>query len=333
MEKIVGTVYYQLFASILYNVHMDKRYQARIERVIQYIEENLGQKLSLHDIAEVSHFSQYHFHRIFRGIMGETLNDYISRRRLESAANLLAFSPHMTITEIALATGFSSSANFAKAVKLYFGYSPSEIRNPSKVKDSKIGKVFSKYGKDFHPANLYPYHDTAQVLDDRRIGGSNPPVVIKELECQPVSLLASPHGYELDSLFNTWEQLMAWATAQGIPDAEQNRYAFCYDNPAVTPFEKCRYEAAIVIESDVQVSFPFTKSEIMAGQYAVLHYKGSPDETNSAQLSLYAHWFPYSGYEPDRFPMLERYLNDVREDGYVEMEIYVKLRNLPLFTE
>lgn len=136
---------------------MDKRYQARIEKVLHYIETNLDKRLTLQDVAAVSHFSQFHFHRIFRGVMGETLNDYIIRRRLERAINMLAFNADMSIADIALTNGFSSSANFAKAVKLHYGYTPSEIRNPAKIKDSKIGKVFSKYGKDFDPTELYPY--------------------------------------------------------------------------------------------------------------------------------------------------------------------------------
>jgi AraC family transcriptional regulator len=45
-------------------------------------------------------------------------------------------------------------------------------------------------------------------------------------------------------------------------------------------------------------------------------------------MSLYSNWFPNSGFEPDGFPLMERYLNDVRKDGYVEMEAYIKLKKV-----
>jgi AraC family transcriptional regulator len=148
---------------------MNNKYKIRIDQVIQYIESNLSNKISLTEVANVSHFSAYHFHRIFTGIVGETVNDYIVRRRLERAVNLLIFKSELSITRVALDSGFSSSANFSKAVKLHFGFSPSEIRNPTKVKDSKIGIISSKYGKDFKPSDLYPTRITNEVMKKNKL--------------------------------------------------------------------------------------------------------------------------------------------------------------------
>ena len=72
---------------------MKKKYKIRIDRVIQYIEDNLVSKITLQELAEVSHFSIYHFHRVFLGVIGETVNDYITRRKLERAVNVLVFKP------------------------------------------------------------------------------------------------------------------------------------------------------------------------------------------------------------------------------------------------
>jgi len=141
---------------------MNSVYLARIQQALQYIETNLNTNLSLSDVAKASYFSEFHFHRIFKGVMDETLNDYIGRRRMEKAANKLVCHQDLSITQIAHESGFSSSANFAKAVKLYFGFSPSQLRNPTKIhaKESKIGKIQSKYGKVFSPSDLYPTHIT-----------------------------------------------------------------------------------------------------------------------------------------------------------------------------
>lgn len=77
---------------------MNKEYKKRIDRGIQYIEVNLKNRISLAEVAHVSNFSAYHFHRIFTGIVGETVNDYIVRRRLERAVNLLIFKTDLSIT-------------------------------------------------------------------------------------------------------------------------------------------------------------------------------------------------------------------------------------------
>jgi AraC family transcriptional regulator len=307
---------------------MNKEYKLRIDRVMQYIEANLTNKISLAEVAGVSHFSVFHFHRIFTGIVGETVNDYIARRRLECAVNQLIFKTELSITQVALDSGFSSSANFSKAVKLHFGFSPSEIRNPDKIKDSKIGKISSKYGKEFHPSDLYPNHITNNVINDSNLGNNTMNIEVREMTSQRVCTFASQGGYAPEAIYGAWDKLIDWATNHGIKPEQQTRFAFAFDNPAVTPIDKCRYDASIVIANDMPVNLPFKSSEIPAGKYAVLYYKGSPEETLKAQMSIYSDWLPNSGFEPDDFPLLENYLNDVRADGFLEMEIYVKLKGI-----
>lgn len=307
---------------------MNTNYKARIDRVLTYIEANLHTRLTLTEIAEISHFSPYHFHRIFSGFMGETVNDFIARRRLERAVNQLIFKPNLPVTQVALDCGFSSSANFSRAVKLHFGYSPSELRNPDKAESSKIGKLFSKYGKEFQPSDLYPSRVTTHVMNQMGFKDTNMNIEVRELVNKPVCTLASAQGYKTEGIYAAWDKLINWACNHGIKPEEQERFALAFDNPTVTPIDKCRYTAAIVITEGMPVSAPFELTEIPAGRYAVLHYKGPVENAINAQLSIYSDWLPESGFEPDNYPLMERYLNDAREDGYVEMEIFVKLKDL-----
>ncbi|CAA0103369.1 DNA gyrase inhibitor [BD1-7 clade bacterium] len=307
---------------------MNKTYKARIDRVLQHIEATLPNKILLADLAETSHFSVFHFHRIFTGIMDETVNDYVARRRLECAVNQLIFKTVLSITEVAHRNGYSSSANFSKAVKIHFGFTPSEIRNPNKIKNSKIGNVSSKYGKAFNPPDLYPNRITNNVMNTPELESTQMNMTVKERDSQRVCTMASQSGYEPTAIFAAWDKLIAWAENNGIDSSQQERFAFAFDNPTVTPIDKCRYTTSIAIGNDLPVNAPFEVSEIPKGKYAVLYYKGSPEETIDAQLSIYSDWLPDSGFEPDDFPMLERYLNDPRVDGYLEMEIHVKLKEV-----
>jgi len=309
-------------------------YFRRINMALEFIEQQLDQNIRLEDVAAVSHFSPYHFHRIFHALVGETVNDYISRKRMEKGARMLMCKPDMNISAIALAGGFSSSANFAKAFKLYFGVSPSEFRNyqpqnPAETKDSKNGKLYSKYGKAFNPQDLYSQFVTQlAVFEHDKLEELLMKIKVEEIQDKLVAYLSSPKGYELDSVHTTWDRVIRWAEANGIDNGVHNKFAICHDNPVITPEDKCRYDAAVVIGSDTIVQPPFKQSVIPGGKYAVVYYKDVGEKISNFMTELCSQWFPDSGYEPDDYPAIFNYLNYSRNDDIVEMDIYIKIKEL-----
>jgi AraC family transcriptional regulator len=304
-------------------------YIRRINLSLTYINENLDQSLGLSDIASKSHFSEYHFHRIFHGIVGETVSGYVSRKRLERAANRLICEQDATVTDISERGGFSSSANFSKAFKQYFGISPSQLRNPLNNKDSKIGKIQSKYGKAFNPKDLYSQRITdVLVFDPDKLEEMLMNVKVEQVNEKKIAYLTAPKGYELDAIFETWDKITNWGREQGIRNVENKRFAICHDNPMMTPTEQCRYDATIEINDGVKVNAPYTESTIPGGKYAIAYYKGEGDKVSNFYMELYSAWLPNSGFEPDNFPPVAHYLNDSRVDGYVEMEVYIKVKTL-----
>src|ERR1700683_3696314 len=123
-------------------------YAQRIDRVIDHLRQNLNRPVRLAELAEVACFSEFHFHRIFTAVSGETLNNFTNRLRLEKAARLLRYSDQK-LTNIALECGFSSSATFSRAFRSGYGTSPSQFRKTGEIKKSKICKELfpeDKYG-------------------------------------------------------------------------------------------------------------------------------------------------------------------------------------------
>lgn len=104
-------------------------YSNRIHHVLHYIRMNLRQPLTLEELAEVASFSPYHFHRIFKCIVGESPGEYTRKMRVEKAASLLMSKPRMSMTEIALECGFSGSSQFAKAFKAVKGVNATLFRS------------------------------------------------------------------------------------------------------------------------------------------------------------------------------------------------------------
>src|ERR1700734_340314 len=119
--------------------HANSEYAQRIDRVIDYLRGNLDRQVKLKELARVACLSEFHFHRIFGAVSGETLNNFTNRLRLEKAARLLRYSDQ-SVTDVAFDCGFSSSATFSRAFRSGYDTSPSQFRKSGKIKKSKICK-------------------------------------------------------------------------------------------------------------------------------------------------------------------------------------------------
>lgn len=117
-------------------------YANRIHKAIDYIEENLGENLTAQSVASEVGFSAFHFHRIFKALLGESITDYIRKRRLAGAARLL-LSTSKPIIEIALATQFETQESFTRAFKKMFGTTPNAFRGNGKISPLLDKQVFS----------------------------------------------------------------------------------------------------------------------------------------------------------------------------------------------
>ena len=123
-----------------------KEYLRRIHKVQDYIEEHIGETLSIEKLADVAGFSKYHFSRIFQGMLQEPLAHYVNRIRMERALFLLAHRADKNMTDIAYELGFMDSAVFSRSFKNYHGISPKEYRQEYS-KNCKETFLLSEYNK------------------------------------------------------------------------------------------------------------------------------------------------------------------------------------------
>lgn len=98
-----------------------------IQKSIDYIEVHLTEDISLDNLAALTFFSKYHFHRMFKLETGKTVMEYVRQRRLSQASYELIYSAK-TISEIAHRFSFNSHDAFDKAFKRVYGISPNEYR-------------------------------------------------------------------------------------------------------------------------------------------------------------------------------------------------------------
>lgn len=112
-------------------------HKKHIQSAIDYIENNLCKTITLDEIAQKSYFSEFHFHRLFRKIVGTSVMDYVRRRRLCEAAKELV-GTNVKITNIAFKYQFSSEEAFSRAFKKNYGSSPRDYRNTrNKLDDTR----------------------------------------------------------------------------------------------------------------------------------------------------------------------------------------------------
>ncbi|ERK31552.1 helix-turn-helix transcriptional regulator [Clostridium intestinale] len=102
-------------------------HDACIKKSIEYIEDNLDNKIELKELADKAFLSKYHFHRVFHSVVGEPVAEYIRKRRLKEAASELITTDNK-IVDIALKYQFSSQEAFTKAFKRIYGVPPREFR-------------------------------------------------------------------------------------------------------------------------------------------------------------------------------------------------------------
>lgn len=318
--------------------YLAQEYRARINRVIDYIEKNIDSELSLEKLAEIANFSQFHFHRIFKGIMHETLNSFIQRLRITKAAGRLLADPKESITNVAFDFGFSGSATFARAFRDYFGMSASDWRNGG-WKESKICKSDSNFrimessdGKAFEFSTEYIYDGNSNQT--RRIEMSNKneiQVDVREIEKFHVAYVRHVGPYKGDNaLFEQlFTKLFTWAGPRGLCKSPETKViAMYHDDPKMTDEAKLRTSVCISVPEDTQVDGEIGKMEIEGGTYAIAHFELKSDEYEAAWNAVYGGWLPQSGYQPVDGPPFEMYLNDPKEhpEGKCVVDIYIPVK-------
>jgi AraC-like DNA-binding protein len=99
---------------------------------LRYIEENIGQRLTNHQLAALCHLSEDYFVRQFRQSIGQTPLQYITERRVTLAAQRLLFSEE-SIEQVATATGFGNRFYFSRIFTRQTGISPAAYRKATRI--------------------------------------------------------------------------------------------------------------------------------------------------------------------------------------------------------
>ena len=277
--------------SVIGDVEMNREttrldYIARIERVMAYIHEHLDDDLDLDQLADIACFSHCHWHRIYRGITGETTANTVRRLRLHRAAGELIQSS-TDIRNIAARAGYGSIEAFSRAFRSAYGEPPGRYRDRTQTSPE--------------PDLINPEETTMYTTEIRQLA--------------PVRLAAIRHKGDYMGVGKAFESIFMWNAKAGVAGDNPRTIGVYYDDPSTVDVADLRSDAGIVINADAKIPENEAGAEIRdvdlpAGRYAVVTFKGAYAELPKAYDWLFTGWLPESGEEAGDSPVYEEYLND-----------------------
>ena len=261
-----------------------ERYAARIDKVVDYLVDHLDESLPLERLASIGHFSPWHFHRIYRGMMGETIQTTVERLRLQRAANELVHG-RRTLDDIARDAGYASQAAFARAFTPAYGLPPGRFRQQGGIPTPLSTAPYKP------PADGETYAVCVQLLDS-------------------IDVAALRHRGDYQRIGDAFQRLAAWSAGQGIAATEARSFGIYDQDPESVDVNALTSYACIEIPPALRLQPPLARSTIPSGRHAVLVHTGPYIELEHAYHWLYSSWLPSSGEEAADQPIVEEYLND-----------------------
>ncbi len=275
-----------------------QEYLKKLNTVVEYINCNLDKKISISELAEISHLSQFHFHRIMKGLLGEPIGNYITRTRVQTAALLIRYT-NLEIQEIAHNVGYDKPSSLNKIFKQYYNISPTEYRNN---KESIITKpVIGIFNIKL---------DTPRILE------------IPDMEVIYINITGE---YGNENYQKAWTDLGNFVKENKLFTIGIESFGISYDDPKVTEKEKCRYDACLTIHQTAKPQGEIGVKKIEGGKFAVFSYKGSYDNWGEVYDIVYDEWLINSKYDLRNVPVMEKYLNSPLQSEANELNIEIYL--------
>lgn len=260
------------------------KYQDRLDRVINYIYDHLDEDIDLNRLAEIACLSPYHWHRVYRGMKGESIVATVKRLRLHRAATQLA-NTKLPLERVISRSGYGSASAFSRAFSDRYGMPPAKFR--------ECGR----------PSNLIQFvaEGNAQMHE----------VEIKRLD--EMVLVGLFHQGSYHEIGKAFEKLNVFGRAKGLMGPDMRSFGVYFDDPDVVETGELNSFAGIVETQETFPEDPFERVQFSGGRFAVMRFKGPYAQLPSAYHWFYGTWLVQTEQILRDAPCLEAYLNDPRE--------------------
>ncbi|HOJ77056.1 MAG TPA: AraC family transcriptional regulator [Bacillota bacterium] len=271
-----------------------------ISQSIDYMLQHLDAGITIKDVANHFHYSEFYFSRVFKAVMGESVYAFIKHLKMAQSAIDIKLKQHKTITDIGLDYGYSSS-NYSAVFSQYHRLSPTKFRksteatsivNPFNPEIIECFETFDDYDARMKIVSL----SDVRVIYERVLGNYG------ELKEKWFQFLETYKDYIRD------DTLMI------------ERF---YDDPAVSSRNSCICDLCITADNTCKLENITT---IKGGKFATYRFEGEITNIFSTLQGIFAVWFPKSGYEMDERYGLNIYRQIDRATSCVIMDLYIPVK-------
>lgn len=281
----------------------------RFRRVLDHIDRHLDDDLSLERLAAIAAYSRYHFHRRFVALAGLPVHRYVQLSRFKRAAWQAAFRPEVSVTSMALDSGYESVEAFSRAFRQRLGQSPSAFR------EEPDWRVWARAWRELDEARRWLMPQTFA------------PDAVRIVDVPDIAVACLPHRGAPERIGDSIRRFIDWRRAHGLSPAKAATWNILYDDPDVTPPDAFRMDlcvtCAVIDPNDVGI----VASRLDGGRCAMLRHEGSDVGLADALRFLYGDWLSASDELPRDAPLFlrrVRFFPDVAEHEAVT-EIYLPL--------
>src|SRR5262245_25608809 len=269
----------------------------RVQSAIDYIEMHLREELDIHEIAYREGYSASHFQRLFQALLGDSVAEYIRRRRLTEAFLAIARG-NGRILDVALDYQFESQESFTRAFKACFGITPGECRKGN-------SQTLAANGKHRVTVEYFGYLTKGTKMTARIIEMT--PFKVVGIEARFISIL-SPDKTNDVVIPQLWADFSRRShQIKGRLGREELGLVYCLDDEPKSHPNECLYVCGVKVGAGDEVPPGMITREVPGGKYAVFTHQGAANQFQHTMSYIYGSWFPKSGYEFDDRPEIELY--------------------------
>lgn len=267
-------------------------YYKSVNKALDYINEHLNENITLETLSGITNTSPYHFHRIFKAVIGENMSQYIQRLRLEYVAKQLRTSS-ASLNVLAEATGYQSTQALSKAFKKRFDIPPSTYKQtPDRWTIQRADQLFPRICK------IYPKH------------------------------IIYLNTIESSMLYNDiWKKLYSYALFSKLLYDGSESLGACFDFDNSDRNQNREFRPCISIEHPTQSNKNISCTSTDEGIYAVFTHQGDYKNLPELYKSIRFMWLPQSRYVFRDSIIFEKYLNNPHntEKNRLLTEVYIPI--------
>ena len=271
-----------------------------ISRSIDYMLQHLDEGITIKEVANHFHYSEFYFSRVFKEVTGESVYAFIKHLKMDQSAIDIKLKRHKAITDIGLDYGYSSS-NYSSAFRQHHSLSPMEFRKSTGA-TSTVNPFYPKVVECFETFDYYDARIKIVLLPDvqviyERVFGSY--AELKEKWFQFLDTYKD-HIHEDTLIIERF-----------------------YDDPTISSLNSCICDLCITTDNTCKLENIAT---IKGGKFVTYRFEGEIKNIFRTLQGIFAVWFPKSGYEMDEKYGLNIYRKIDRATGCVIMDLCIPVK-------